>query len=204
MDSTIREPKQKRAIEKKEKIIRAGFDLICENGYYNINTAEIAKRAGVSTGIVYQYFKDKHAILMEGLNRYGDTLFYPMIKVPEDPFDKKHFPRIIKSMIQEYIQNHKVSKTAHEEIMAMVHSDPEVAAYFYKREWETTAIVKEYLMKNQFSDLYLSEKIHISLGLIDNLCHEIIYHKHDEMDYDRMIEIVICAIEKIFQGSIKK
>ena len=53
--NNIREPIQKRSIEKKEKIIEAGFDLICEKGYYNTNTAEIAKAAGVSTGIVYQY-----------------------------------------------------------------------------------------------------------------------------------------------------
>ena len=55
----IREPKQQRAKEKKEKIIKAGFDLICKNGYHNTNTAQIAKEAGVSTGIVYQYFKER-------------------------------------------------------------------------------------------------------------------------------------------------
>ena len=57
MEEMIREPRQKRAIEKKNKIIEAGFQLICQNGYYNTNTKEIALEAGVSTGIVYQYFK---------------------------------------------------------------------------------------------------------------------------------------------------
>lgn len=65
----IREPIQKRSIEKKEKIIESGFELICEKGYYNTNTAEIAKNAGVSTGIVYQYFKDKHDILIDALEK---------------------------------------------------------------------------------------------------------------------------------------
>ena len=50
-ENEIREPIQKRSIEKKEKIIQAGFELICDKGYYNTNTAEIAKSAGVSTGI---------------------------------------------------------------------------------------------------------------------------------------------------------
>lgn len=67
MDTSIREPKQRRAINKKDRIIEAGFELICKNGYYNTNTAEIAKKADVSTGIVYQYFKDKHDILMEAI-----------------------------------------------------------------------------------------------------------------------------------------
>lgn len=41
------------SLEKEEKIIKAGFDLMCKKGYYNTNTLEIAKFAGVSTGIVY-------------------------------------------------------------------------------------------------------------------------------------------------------
>lgn len=44
MTNNIRIPKQQRAIDKKERIIKAGFDLICKNGYYNTNTAEIAKK----------------------------------------------------------------------------------------------------------------------------------------------------------------
>ena len=44
-ENDIREPVQKRSIEKKQKIIQAGFELICKKGYYNTNTAEIAKAA---------------------------------------------------------------------------------------------------------------------------------------------------------------
>jgi AcrR family transcriptional regulator len=77
----IRQPIQKRSIEKKEKIIEAGFNLICEKGYYNTNTAEIAKNAGVSTGIVYQYFKDKHDILIEGMKLYSSSIFYPILYI---------------------------------------------------------------------------------------------------------------------------
>ena len=49
----IREPIQKRSIEKKEKIIKAGFELICEKGYYNTNIDEITKDTSVYNGIVY-------------------------------------------------------------------------------------------------------------------------------------------------------
>ena len=30
--------------------------------------------------------------------------------------------------------------------------------------------------------------------MIDNLCHEIVYHKHQDMDYKKMQEIVIESI----------
>ena len=202
MIDNIREPKQQRAIEKKEKIIEAGFKLICENGYYNTNTVEIAKKASVSTGIVYQYFKDKYDILIEGLEKYGDDIFFPMLKTKDIKFDKNDFDKLLKQMIEHYINNHKISNTAHEEIMSMVHSDKRVAEYYYKRELEMTNSLKEILLNNNFKDDNLSEKAHIMMGLIDNLCHEITYHKHNDMNYDIMENLVIDNIKNLFKNDL--
>ena len=53
MKNQVREPQQERSIEKKNKIISAAYEVFAEVGYYGANTTDIAKRAGVSTGIVY-------------------------------------------------------------------------------------------------------------------------------------------------------
>lgn len=193
-ENDVREPIQKRSIEKKEKIIESGFELICEKGYYNTNTAEIAKNAGVSTGIVYQYFKDKHDILIEALKKYADNIFYPMLNIPAKNFDKNSLDKIIRKMIDSFVQNHKLSKSAHEEIMAMAHLDKEVAFYFHKREMEMTVRIYDLLVKNGFDGKNLMEKAHIAIGIIDNLCHEIVYHKHSELNYGLMTDICISAI----------
>lgn len=190
----IREPIQKRSIEKKEKIIKSGFELICEKGYYNTNTAEIAKNAGVSTGIVYQYFKDKHDIFIDALKKYADNIFYPMINIPITEFNKTSLKEIFREMIESFVQNHKLSQSAHEEIMAMAHSDKEVAFYFHKREMEMTINIYDLLINNGFNKNNLMEKSHISIGLIDNLCHEIVYHKHSELNYEVMTNICIDTI----------
>ena len=190
----IRKPIQKRSIEKKEKIIQSGFELICKKGYYNTNTAEIAKNASVSTGIVYQYFKDKHDIFIEALKKYADNIFYPMLNIPLKEFDKKDLDKIVRNMIENFIQNHKLSQSAHEEIMAMAHSDKDVAFYFHKREIEMTEKIYDLLVENGFNKKNLMEKSHIAIGLIDNLCHEIVYHKHSNLDYNVMINICIYTI----------
>ena len=70
MAEKVREPRQKRSIEKKRKIVTAGFQLFCEKGYYNTNTAEIAEYAGVSTGTVYSYFSDKADIYIAAFEDY--------------------------------------------------------------------------------------------------------------------------------------
>ncbi len=193
-ENDVREPIQKRSIEKKEKIIESGFELICEKGYYNTNTAEIAKNAGVSTGIVYQYFKDKHDIFIEALKKYADNIFYPMLNISAKEFNKNNLDEIIRKMINSFIQNHKLSQSAHEEIMAMAHSDREVAFYFHKREMEMTVRIYDLLVKNGFDGKNLMEKAHIAIGIIDNLCHEIVYHKHSELNYELMTDICISAI----------
>ena len=195
----IREPKQKRAIKKKEAIIKAGFNLICKNGYYNTNTKEIAKEAGVSTGIIYQYFKDKHDILMEALTLYGDKIFFPIINSKEIIINNNNIDSVIKEMINYYIENHKISKIAHEELMSMVHSDKEIAKFYYNRELEMTNIIKNIFEKNNYNNDNLFEKSHIILGLIDNLCHEITYHKHENMNYDEMTNITIQVIKNILK-----
>lgn len=191
----IRQPVQKRSIEKKEKIIESGFNLICEKGYHNTNTAEIAKKANVSTGIVYQYFKDKHDILIEGMKLYSSSIFYPMLYT--SGLDSKtditidNLPSLLEDMINKFIKNHKISKIAHEEINAMTHSDPEVADIYHDTEMRITNKLTNILLNNGFNEENIKEKVHMSVNMIDNLCHEIVYHKHKELDYDKMIQVVI-------------
>lgn len=188
----IREPIQKRSIEKKEKIIKSGFELICEKGYYNTNTAEIAKAAGVSTGIVYQYFKDKHGILVEGIKKYASDIFYPMLNITTNiKIDKNNLEEILRNMINTFIENHKLSQIAHEEIMSMTHSDKEIAEFFQENEMTMTKNISKILLDNGFDSKHLDEKVHIAIHLIDDLCHEIVYHKHKDLDYDVMINLVI-------------
>ena len=197
-DNVIREPIQKRSIEKKEKIIKYGFELICEKGYYNTNTAEIAKAAGVSTGIVYSYFNDKHDILIEGLKRYANNIFYPSIDFIKDmTITQNNLNEIVRKVITQFVKNHKLSQTAHEEITAMAHSDNDVALFFHENEIEITNVIVELLKKNEFNYKALVERVHITIGLIDNLCHEIVYHKHKNINYDTMTDIVINEIVHI-------
>ena len=105
-------------------------------------------------------------------------------------FNKNNLSDVIKKMIKKYISNHKLSLNAHEEITAMIHSDKDVAFYFYKREMEMTNTISNILIKNDFKIKNLEEKVHIIVGLVENLCHEIVYHKHSELNYNAMTDII--------------
>ena len=98
MKTTIRQPKQERAIEKKNKIIEAGYKLFSEQGYFGCTTPEIAKCAGVSTGIVYGYFSDKHDILLCVLDIYIKEVSAPLMEIAQNlssPVDIDKFAKNI-------------------------------------------------------------------------------------------------------------
>ena len=49
--------------ESKHKIMEAAFKLIATNGYESTSIAMIAKTAGVSKGLLYNYFESKEALV---------------------------------------------------------------------------------------------------------------------------------------------
>ena len=195
-----RMPTQKRSIEKRNKIIEKGFELMCEKGYYNISTPDIAEAAEVSTGIIYQYFNDKKEIFIEGVKNYANTIMFPMLTIVENENIKiDNIEKLLKSMIDSYIKRHTISKKAHEELMAMSHLDEDISNIFKTSEFELTNRIVEFLNSNNISIENPFEKIHIIIALVENLCHEVVYHKHDKVDYEIMENEVINIIIKMIK-----
>ena len=195
-------PTQKRSIEKRNKIIEKGFELMCEKGYYNTNTTEIAKYADVSTGIIYQYFNDKKDIFLEGVKNYSDSILYPMINILEEKsMDINNLDKIIQDVIDKFITKHTISKKAHEELMAMSHLDEDISNIFKESEIEMTEKIVSLLKKNNIILENEEEKVHIIIGIVDNLCHEIVYHNHKKLNYDIMKKEVIKIILNILKAS---
>ena len=196
----VRMPTQKRSIEKRNKIIEKGFELMCEKGFYNTTTTDIAEYAGVSTGIIYQYFNDKKDIFLEGVKNYSTNIMYPMVNILETgKFNIKDLNSILKYMMDKFINSHTISKKAHEELMAMSHLDEDVSNIFKNSEIEMTEKLVELFKNNGLDKKNLREKVHIIIGLIDNFCHEVVYHKHKNIDYSVMQDEVILSIINILK-----
>lgn len=190
--SETRIPTQKRSIEKREKIIKKGFELMCENGYFNTNTNDIAKYAEVSTGIIYQYFNDKKEIFIEGIKDYSSSIMFPILDILNiDNIEFNNLNDLLDKMFEIFIKKHTLSKKAHEEMIALSHLDDEIADIFHNQEMDTTNKIVDALNKNNIKSDNLSEKVHIIIGIVENYCHEVVYHKHKSIDYDIMkIEVI--------------
>ena len=83
--------------------------------------------------------------------------------------------------------------------MSMKHSDPEVNQIFQQYELEATEFLVEILKNNNLKITDIYEKSHLILTWIDDLCHEVVYHKHDNLNYNKMTDIVINSILQLLK-----
>ncbi len=70
-DISVIEPKTKRGLATREKILKAAERLFGEKGYYNTSINDIAVKAKVAPGTLYIYFKDKYTLYCYLVTRYG-------------------------------------------------------------------------------------------------------------------------------------
>jgi AcrR family transcriptional regulator len=59
--------------QRRAQILRAAVKLFSDRGYYTTTISQIAREAGVSTGLIYQYFGDKDDVLLLSLKLVLET-----------------------------------------------------------------------------------------------------------------------------------
>jgi len=198
MANFIREPIQQRSIEKKKKIIQAAYELFAEKGYFNTNTAEIAKRAHVSTGIVYGYFYDKRDILIDVLEIYLENVFGPILRMfdtVEPPLDLQDF---VPNIIDQVVVTHRENAAIHEALHSLSSTDNLVDSKFKMLEGEMTTKIVSALRKLGYNQEDLTERVHIAIDIIQAYSHEAVFDDHSYINYERMREITINIIRRLF------
>jgi AcrR family transcriptional regulator len=63
---------QQRSAARIDRLLDACAEMIDETGYEALSTTVLARRAGMSVGAVYQFFPDKHAVVLELTRRLQD------------------------------------------------------------------------------------------------------------------------------------
>lgn len=199
MKTKIRQPQQERSIEKKNRIIEAGYELFSEIGYYGTNTQEIAKRAGVSTGIVYGYFKDKHDILLCVLDIYIKKVCEPlMYVVMHDLKSKNDLNSVVYEIIDKTIDMHEKNAQLHNTLHALAPNDESVDSRFLWLENHISKNLSDKLEEISLQSENTVEKVHLAMNLVQSFAHEYVFDKHEYIDYSAMRTIVASMIIKLF------
>lgn len=162
-------------IEKKEKILNAALELFAKEGFHATSTNKIAKKAGVSEGLIFRHFSNKEG-LRDAILKYGEEkakLIFADIVFEENPI----------LVIQNTI-----------ELSRKVASNKEMADFWkmqYKIKWELEIYGEhkmeplEHALKNAFYKLgYSNPELEASLLLIfiDGLATRYFLQKNFELD----------------------
>lgn len=91
-------PAQARSAVTVEAVIEAAARILKEGGLAAFNTNDVARRAGVSVGSLYQYFPSKEAILAEIVRRKRADLYKGM-KAAVAGSDRQPFDVTIRKMV---------------------------------------------------------------------------------------------------------
>lgn len=177
-----REPQQKRSIEKKNRIIEASFELFSIQGYHDTNTTDIADKAGVSTGTVYSYFKDKKDIYIAAFEHFFDVRVKPLLEdlvTTSSPIDLQVF---ISKCIDLFVEIFSHAKRAMTELSIIQESDPEIMAHFEKYEDEILTTIVVALGNLNVNKENLKEKIFILYVLVEALGAEQAFFYHKSLD----------------------
>lgn len=155
---TTRKPLQKRGIITRDKIRTAGIKLFSDIGYYNINSKDIAKEAGVAIGSFYAYYKDKKELFIDILNEFKRIKFEAVyycndksqdIEIDDLSNDKfKLLMLSIKKFVANLINSSKnYPSQFYIEMLHLSYRDPEI-----KKEYRIYSIEETNHLKATFSN----------------------------------------------------
>ena len=147
---------------------------------------------------------------MEGLKHFSNSVLFPMMDILDasdtnaSKIDLSDIERILDRLITLTVQSHRMTQKAHEELEMMAHADEEIAEVFNSSELAMTKKIVAFLENNNIILENPIEKIHIIYGLIENYCHETVYHHHEGLNNEVMRSEIIVIIKSILRDSLPK
>ena len=170
------------------KIMKSFSSLMAQKDFHSITTAQIAKNAQVTEGLIYKYFKDKKDLLYQVLNEHLLT-FQVKIEagIANEKSCIKQLEIIIFSSLESYVQNRIFSRILLLEVRNSLDFFDSIT-YEMVRKYSCTILeiiekgIKKGELKSDLDALILRKLI---LGAIEHAClGEVIFGR--ELDIDKV------------------
>jgi AcrR family transcriptional regulator len=114
-----RKPVQDRASSTVEVLLEATAQILLSQGYERASTNEIARRAGVSIGTLYQYFDNKEALVAELARRHFGRIEAVVLEhlVPDDAADLRAMvTRLLRALVAVHRNDPRMSQVLEAEM----------------------------------------------------------------------------------------
>ncbi len=187
-------PKQKRSMEKKQRIKDAAIKLMSERGYHNTSSNEIAKEADVSIGTFYSYFKDKKALYIELVNDIYSKVLEP-VNLSELP-DDLSIEDTVKLYISYVFKGHEYMTEFQREIASLSEQSDEFRSIEMEHKKQLTHAFMS--MMNAYSEIIKVKDSqtasYIILTTVEAVIHDIQFHnggKNKEAVIDELTALIV-------------
>lgn len=192
MNNTVREPKQKRAIQNKALLHAAAKNLFTTKGYFATSSNEIVKEAGVSIGTFYAYYSDKKAIFMaiieEYFNDYNEKLNAALDSI-QTVGDSRTY---IKNIILATMDISRLYSGFENEFIYMKYTDDDIKLSSKAHDQYIISRIKEMLVRIDVHNKDVDITAFLFFCLVDNFSHNIL--KQDDLDVDKAVDECVTMI----------
>lgn len=96
--------------QKKQLIMDAALELFAENGFHATSMSQVAKKAGVSKGLAYNYFESKQEILDEIIKTGFDSIYSHFDLNQDGILTRDEFEHFIRNSFKGISKNRKFWK----------------------------------------------------------------------------------------------
>lgn len=141
---------QQRTIESRKKLLDAAYSLFVEKGYYNTNTKEIARYAGISIGNFYNYYQDKCEIYCALLEAYITDSCRAMQELADKltEFESRSaYQDFLSSFIRQLLDRAADTKKFFEDSVVIAKESTLVQSILSRADEDIIAILESFLKK---------------------------------------------------------
>ena len=193
---TRRSPVQERSRVTVDAIVEAAAQVFSESGY-DATTNDIAARAGVSIGTLYQYFSDKDALLVrlaqlhvESARRaLADTLVRTVTESMAEGADVDR-AALVRATVTTVVELNRPSTLA-ELLYTTAPRTPELVATLETLRDDLAATVGALLEADGVAPVDARSRGHAVIVAIDTLIHEHVLASADAEEHERRVEEVV-------------
>ncbi|MBP3233589.1 MAG: TetR/AcrR family transcriptional regulator [Eubacterium sp.] len=211
-DKEIRVPKQKRSIEKKQRIKDAAIKLMSEKGYHSTSSNEIAKEAGVSIGTFYSYYKDKKDLYKELVADIYNVVLTPMnmstesesekdnVTGPFDNLDNLSIEETVYLYIETVFKGHEYETAFQREIASLSEQSDEFREIemVHKKELTKmfTSVLSTYKDEIKIKDLKTAS--YLILTTVEAAVHDTMFHNNGKNKKAVIRELTAMIVKYLF------
>jgi AcrR family transcriptional regulator len=180
---------------RRSSILEGAEKVFCERGYYKATTKMVAKAAGVGEGTIYNYFKNKHQLLLALLEK---IVMEPIKKImlENPPDDPRYFLNLIIENRSQFVRKYGSLLAS---LLTEISKNPQLMKEFYHKIIKPVSdLLENYLEKQKTSGqfrainpLIISNAIIGAIWLNSAFKESSLDNRYDDISQEKLTEELI-------------